>query len=55
VVIHTGELSQLKRFKDDVKEVREGFDCGMSFARYDDIREGDVIECFDIEEVAATL
>jgi len=55
VVIHTGDLSQLKRFKDDAKEVREGFECGMSFARYDDIREGDVIECFEIEEVAATL
>lgn len=55
VVIHTGDLSQLKRFKDDAKEVREGFDCGMSFARYDDIREGDVIECFEIEEVAGVL
>ncbi|HTH16644.1 MAG TPA: translation initiation factor IF-2 [Magnetospirillum sp.] len=55
VVIHTGELSQLKRFKDDVKEVREGYECGMSFANYDDIRVGDVIECFEIEEVAATL
>jgi translation initiation factor IF-2 len=55
VVIHTGDLSQLKRFKDDVKEVRQGFDCGMSFARYEDIREGDVIECFEIVEEAATL
>ena len=55
VVIHQGELSQLKRFKDDVKEVREGYECGMSFANYDDIRQGDVIECFEMEEVAATL
>ncbi|HSV28806.1 MAG TPA: translation initiation factor IF-2, partial [Candidatus Omnitrophota bacterium] len=55
VVIHEGELSQLKRFKDDVKEVQEGYECGMSFANYDDIRQGDVIECFDVEEVAATL
>jgi translation initiation factor IF-2 len=55
VVIHSGELSQLKRFKDDVKEVREGYECGMSFANYDDIRVGDVIECFEMEEVAATL
>ena len=55
VVIHTGELSQLKRFKDDVKEAREGYECGMSFAHYEDIRVGDVIECFEIEEVAATL
>ncbi len=55
VVIHQGELSQLKRFKDDVREVREGYECGMSFANYDDIRIGDVIECFEVEEVAATL
>jgi translation initiation factor IF-2 len=55
VVIHQGELSQLKRFKDDVKEVREGYECGMSFAHYDDIRNGDMIECFEVEEVAATL
>jgi translation initiation factor IF-2 len=55
VVIHQGELSQLKRFKDDVKEVREGYECGMSFAHYDDIRNGDVIECFEVEEIATTL
>jgi translation initiation factor IF-2 len=55
VVIHTGDLSQLKRFKEDAREVREGYECGMSFANYDDIREGDVIECFEIEEVAVTL
>ncbi|MGE5514202.1 MAG: translation initiation factor IF-2 [Bacteroidota bacterium] len=55
VVIHQGELAQLKRFKDDVKEVREGYECGMSFTNYEDIRAGDVIECFEIEEVAATL
>ncbi|MDH5489979.1 MAG: EF-Tu/IF-2/RF-3 family GTPase, partial [Rhodospirillaceae bacterium] len=55
VVIHEGELSQLKRFKDDAKEVKEGMECGMSFANYDDIKEGDLIECFDIEEVAREL
>ena len=55
VVIHEGELSQLKRFKDDVKEVKAGFDCGMSFANYDDIKEGDVIECFELEQVAVSL
>jgi translation initiation factor IF-2 len=55
VVIHTGDLAQLKRFKDDVKEVREGYECGMSFTNYEDIRTGDVIECFEIEEVAVTL
>ena len=55
VVIHTGDLAQLKRFKDDVKEVREGYECGMSFTNYEDIRAGDVIECFEIEEVAGVL
>ncbi|RAU21953.1 translation initiation factor IF-2 [Paramagnetospirillum kuznetsovii] len=55
VVIHTGDLAQLKRFKDDVKEVRESYECGMSFTNYEDIRVGDVIECFEIEEVAGVL
>ncbi len=55
VVIHEGELSQLKRFKDDVKEVKEGTECGMAFANYQDIQVGDFIECFDIEEVAREL
>ena len=55
VVIHEGHLAQLKRFKDDVKEVREGYECGMSFTNYEDIRVGDVIECFEIEEVAGVL
>jgi translation initiation factor IF-2 len=55
VVIHEGELSQLKRFKDDAKEVKEGTECGMSFANYDDIKEGDIVECFDVIEVARQL
>ncbi len=55
VVIHEGALGQLKRFKDDVKEVREGYECGMSFESYNDIQEGDVIECYEIEEIAVTL
>ncbi len=55
VVIHEGALSTLKRFKDDVKEVRDGYECGMSFESYDDLKVGDVIECFEIEEVAAEL
>jgi translation initiation factor IF-2 len=55
VVIHEGSLGQLKRFKDDVKEVREGYECGMSFENYNDIQVGDVIECFEIEEVAGIL
>ena len=55
VVVHTGELSSLKRFKDDVKEVRMGFECGLMIKGYDDIAEGDVLECFDVIEVARTL
>jgi translation initiation factor IF-2 len=55
VVIHEGDLSQLKRFKDDAKEVREGYECGMALANYNDIQKGDMIECFELERVAATL
>ena len=54
VVIHTGELSTLRRFKDDVREVTNGYECGMSFANYEDIRVGDQIECYETESVAAT-
>jgi translation initiation factor IF-2 len=53
VVIHQGELSTLKRFKDDVREVNQGLECGMSFANYEDIRIGDQIECYETETVAA--
>jgi translation initiation factor IF-2 len=55
VVIHEGTLSVLKRFKDDVKEVPVGQECGMSFANYQDLREGDVIECFNVETVTRSL
>ena len=55
VVIHEGDLSQLKRFKDDAREVREGYECGMALANYQDIQKGDVIECFELERVAASL
>ena len=55
VVIDDGNLGQLKRFKDDVKEVKEGYECGMSFENYNDIQKGDFIECYEIEEIAATL
>ena len=55
VVIHAGVLKTLRRFKDEVKEVREGFECGMAFENYQDIRKGDRIECFDVEEIARTL
>ena len=55
VVIHSGELSTLRRFKDEVKEVREGYECGMSFAKYNDLQAGDMIECFENEEIAVEL
>ena len=55
VVIHEGTLSVLKRFKDDVKEVPAGQECGMSFTNYQDLREGDIIECFNVETVTRTL
>ncbi|HXM84689.1 MAG TPA: translation initiation factor IF-2 [Stellaceae bacterium] len=55
VVIHEGSLKTLKRFKDEVREVREGTECGMAFENYDNIEKGDVIECFEVEEVARVL
>ncbi len=55
VVIHEGMLKTLKRHKDEVKEVKEGVECGMAFETYDDIKEGDVIECFEIIEEARVL
>ena len=55
VVIHDGSLAQLKRFKEDVKEVREGYECGMSFENYNDIQVGDFIECYELETIAAKL
>ncbi|MGB4058152.1 MAG: translation initiation factor IF-2 [Alphaproteobacteria bacterium] len=55
VVIHEGTLKTLKRFKDEVKEVKEGIECGMAFENYDDIKEGDIIECYQIVEEARTV
>ena len=55
VVIFTGELESLKRFKDDVREVKEGFECGLNIKNYNDIQENDVLEFFEIKEVARTL
>ena len=55
VVIWTGELASLKRFKDDVKEVKAGFECGLGLKGYDDIKEGDQLEVFEVTEVARTL
>ena len=55
VVIWTGELDSLKRFKDDAREVKAGFECGLSLKGYDDIKEGDQLEIFEVQEVARTL
>jgi translation initiation factor IF-2 len=55
VVIHEGTLKTLRRFKEEVREVREGFECGMAFENYDNIEVGDVIEAFDVEEVARAI
>jgi translation initiation factor IF-2 len=55
VVIHEGSLSTLKRFKDEVKEVQSGQECGMSFEKYEDMRAGDIIECYRVEEIARSL
>ncbi len=55
VVIHEGELSTLKRFKDEVREVQSGQECGMAFMGYQDMQKGDVIECFDVETIQRTL
>jgi len=54
-VIHEGKLATLKRFKEEVREVREGYECGMAFENYQDIRVGDQIECYEVEEVARTV
>ena len=55
VVIHEGTLATLKRFKDEVKEVKSGLECGMAFENYEDIRASDQIECFEVEELARTV
>ena len=55
IVIHTGKLKTLKRFKDEVKEVQSGQECGMAFEAYEDIRENDVIEIFTTQEISRTL
>jgi translation initiation factor IF-2 len=55
VVVHDGELDSLKRFKDDAKEVKAGFECGLSLKNYNDILEGDQLECYEVVEVARTL
>jgi translation initiation factor IF-2 len=55
VVVHTGELDSLKRFKDDVREVKAGFECGLSLRNYNDVQVGDLLEVFEVVEVARTL
>ena len=51
VVVYEGELGSLKRFKDDVKEVKQGYECGLTIQNYNDIKEGDVIEAYQMKEV----
>ena len=55
VVIHDGSLKTLRRFKDEVREVKEGYECGMAFENYQDLQAGDRIECYEVEEIARTL
>jgi translation initiation factor IF-2 len=55
VVVWEGKLASLKRFKDDVKEVQSGYECGLSLENYNDIKIGDIIEVFEMEEVKTTL
>jgi translation initiation factor IF-2 len=55
VVIWTGELESLKRFKDDAREVKAGFECGLQLKGYDDLKEGDQLEIFEVQEVARSL
>jgi len=55
VQIWQGKMGSLKRFKDDAREVKEGFDCGIALDGYDDIKNGDIIEAFEVEEVKQTL
>jgi translation initiation factor IF-2 len=55
VQVYEGELGSLKRFKDDVREVREGFECGLNITNFNDVKVGDVLECYRVEEVARTL
>lgn len=55
VIVYTGRVGSLRRFKDDVREVAEGFECGIGLENYQDIHEGDVIEAYEVREVARTL
>jgi translation initiation factor IF-2 len=55
LVVHQGELDSLKRFKDDVKEVKANFECGLSLKNFNDLQEGDQLEVFEVVEVARSL
>src|SRR6185369_6081023 len=55
VVLYTGKVGSMRRFKDDVSEVSQGYECGLSIEGYSDLRQGDIIEAFDIETIAPTL
>jgi translation initiation factor IF-2 len=55
VIIHEGKISSLKRFKDDVREVQHGYECGIGIEQFNDIKEGDFIEAYVIKEIARTL
>jgi translation initiation factor IF-2 len=55
IVIHDGELDSLKRFKDDAREVKAGFDCGLSVKNFSDLKVGDQLEAYEVVEVARTL
>jgi translation initiation factor IF-2 len=55
VVVHTGRLSSLRRFKEDASEVTHGYECGIGIENYGDVKEGDIIEAFEVESIAAVL
>jgi translation initiation factor IF-2 len=55
VVVYTGEIESVRRLKDDVREVKEGFECGIKLKNYNEIKEGDTLEFFEVKEVARTL
>jgi translation initiation factor IF-2 len=55
VVVHTGELDSLKRFKEDVREVKTGFECGLSLKNFSDVKVGDQLEVFEVVEIARTI
>ena len=55
IVVYSGEIGQLKRFKEDVQEVKKGFECGLSIKGFNDLKEGDVVESYEVREIKRTL